>query len=140
MTSAEFEAFQRRISQPKRVPSTGQPGRPKTSMKHRITKDEQGLNKTEAAYYEHLKKDPGNVWIGVEPFSLKLADKCRYTPDFVVLRADGKLVAHEVKGFFREDSKIKLKVAARLFSWIEFRLAFKDKSLPTGWRISTVDC
>ena len=76
------------------------------------------MNKTEARYAKHLElqKSAGEIlWYGFEVLKLRLADKCFYDTDFLVLRADGLLEIHEVKGFFTDDSKVKLKVAASQF-------------------------
>ena len=69
------------------------------------------MNKTEARYAAHLElqKSAGVIaWYGFEVLKLRLADKCFYDTDFLVLRADGLLEIHEVKGFFTDDSKVKL--------------------------------
>lgn len=92
------------------------------------TTDEDKLNKTERAFWEILKREreaAQHSWIGVHCMTLKLADDCRYTPDFWSIRF-GKLTAYEVKGFFRDDAKVKIKVAARMFPWIEFVLVRKN--------------
>jgi hypothetical protein len=58
---------------------------------------------------------------------LKLADDTRYSPDFFVLTKDNELVCYEIKGpFRREDSFVKLKVAARLFPF-RFVLVTRDR-------------
>lgn len=77
------------------------------------------LNKTERAYYEILKRECNVVWIGVQNMTFKLADDCRFTPDFCVLRG-ASMECVDVKGFQREDALIKIKVAARLFPWATF--------------------
>jgi len=57
-----------------------------------------------------------------EPWSIRLADKTRYTPDFFVVLADGTPCLCEIKGFWAwDDSKVKHKVARELFpcyQWI----------------------
>lgn len=73
------------------------------------------MNGTEKAYAAHLDtlKVAGAVvgwWF--EAIKLRLADKTWYTPDFAVLMADGTLELHEVKGFWRDDARAKIKVAA----------------------------
>lgn len=83
--------------------------------------DEAKLNKTERAYLNLLRAQ-GYPWIGVQNITLKLGDDCRYSPDFWTIGPNGELMAHEVKGFFRDDAKVKLKVAARMFTWIRFIL------------------
>ena len=64
-----------------------------------------------------------------EAYTLKLADNCRYTPDFMVLLPDGTMQFHEVKGFWMDDAKVKIKVAARQFPHI-FLAIRKTKD---GW-------
>ena len=56
-----------------------------------------------------------------EAIKLKLAGGCWYTPDFFVLDAAGRMWFVEVKGFWRDDAKVKVKVAAALhphFGWL----------------------
>jgi hypothetical protein len=59
-----------------------------------------------------LKVGGGVVDWWFEAIKLRLADKTWYTPDFAVLMADGTLELHEVKGFWRDDARVKIKVAA----------------------------
>lgn len=96
--------------------------------------DESKLNKTEAAYLAFIKC-LGFAWIGVQNVTLKLADDTRYTCDFFVVDSKGHVQGREVKGFFRDDAKVKIKVAARLFPWIEFQIVRKTK---TGWEHQTI--
>jgi hypothetical protein len=69
-----------------------------------------------------------------EAVTLKLAPELRYTPDFVVLMADGSLVVHEVKGgLIRDDALAKLKMAAEKFP-LRFEMwQKKPKKLGGGW-------
>lgn len=99
------------------------------------TTDQLKLNKTEKAYHEWLKLQ-GHPWIGVQCITLKLGDDCRYTPDFWVLDRHGQLIAREVKGFWRDDAKVKIKVAARMYPFIRFDVVTKLKdrlSLAYPW-------
>jgi len=76
------------------------------------------LNKTEQAYTTHLAnlQYAGFVlWYRFEGLKLRLADKTFYTPDFAVLSCDGTLECHEVKGFWEDDARVKIKVAADLY-------------------------
>lgn len=76
------------------------------------------MNKTESAYAQHLellKKANEILWYEFEALKFKLADKTFYTPDFIVLNKDNVLEAHEVKGFWRDDARVKIKVAANKF-------------------------
>lgn len=88
-------------------------------MKARANTDESDLNKTEAAYLAHLRAS-GWTWVGVHTFTIKLGKDLRYTPDFWTFREGGGLIAHEVKGFWRDDAKVKIKAAARLLPFIDF--------------------
>jgi hypothetical protein len=76
------------------------------------------MNKTEAAYSQHLEglKIAGAVlWFEFEALTLRLADRTRYTPDFAVLLATGAFELHEVKGHWQDDARVKIKLAAERF-------------------------
>jgi len=60
-----------------------------------------------------------------EQITLKLAADLRYTPDFAVYTAAGLLVFYETKGFFRDDARVKVKMAAEVFPMHTFYLARK---------------
>lgn len=93
-------------------------------MEIRHTNDEAKLNKTEYAYLLHLRAQHG--WVGVQCFTLKLADDCRYSPDLWTHDRVG-FTAWEIKGFWRDDAKVKIKVAARLYPMIRFVVVQKVK-------------
>lgn len=91
------------------------------------------MNKTEAEYFRHLegRKLLGEViWYGFEAITFKLGKDCRYTPDFVVQLSDGMLEAHEVKGFWADDAKVKIRLAAEKFPFA-FK-AFKKQAKKHG--------
>jgi hypothetical protein len=72
-----------------------------------------GMNKTEQARaldLESMKRAGIIVAWWYERWTFKLADDTRYTPDFVIQRPDGSLEVEEVKGFWRDDARVKLKV------------------------------
>lgn len=76
------------------------------------------MNKTEAAYAKYLEalREAGEVlWFEFEPMNLKLADKCFYRVDFLVMMKSGQLECHEVKGFWTDDALVKIKTAAAKF-------------------------
>jgi hypothetical protein len=76
------------------------------------------MNKTEAGYGFVLEaeKRTGKVReYHFQGITLKLGDDCRYTPDYLVVRDDWTCELHEVKGFMRDDSLVKLKVCARMY-------------------------
>lgn len=88
------------------------------------------MNKTETAYGAHLEllKRAGEIiWYVFEGIKLRLADKTFYTPDFFVMRQDGTLEVHEVKGFWEDDARVKIKVAAEHFPF-QFIAVTKNKS------------
>lgn len=76
------------------------------------------MNKRERAYEIHLEAErkAGRVlWFLFEGIKLRLAEKTFYTPDFVVMTADGLIEFHEVKGFWEDDARVKIKCAAESF-------------------------
>lgn len=73
------------------------------------------MNKTEAEYDAVLAADPTVVWRKFEGIKLRLADNTFYTPDFFLMRVDGVLECHECKGFWTDDARVKIKVAASIF-------------------------
>lgn len=78
------------------------------------------LNKLERAYLAYLQGLKPS-WLGVQNVTLVIGHDTRYTPDFIVI-LNGKLSAREVKGFMRDDARVKLMVVARQFPWINFVL------------------
>lgn len=97
----------------------------KTNLTLKPTTDEAKLNGLERQWLGVLRSVEHD-WLGIQPIGLKLADNCRYHPDFVTLH-DGQLTAYEVKGFMRDDAAIKLKVAARNYPFIRFVLVTRVK-------------
>tara|TARA_R110000851_G_scaffold33896_3_gene90384 strand:+ start:3046 stop:3387 length:342 start_codon:yes stop_codon:yes gene_type:complete len=94
------------------------------------------MNQTEAAYAALLEacKQAGEiVWYSFESMTFKLADNTRYTPDFAVMRTDGLIEIHEVKGFWRDDARIKIKVAAELFPFRFIAVKKQSKKAGGGW-------
>ena len=74
------------------------------------------MNKTEQAYADYLeqRKRMGEVlWYKFEGIKLRLADNTFYTPDFAVMGVGGELSMHEVKGFWQDDAKVKIKARAK---------------------------
>jgi hypothetical protein len=99
------------------------------------------MTRTEAQYEAMLRRENPDAQIQFERYTLKLANDCRYTPDFAVIRkaqhADVWMIEfHEVKGAFlfggatksaTASSLTKPKLAAELFPWHRFFRATKDK-------------
>lgn len=96
------------------------------------------MNKTEAAYAQELearKNAKELLWYVFEGVTLKLADGCRYTPDFAVLRADGVMEMHEVKGYWTDDARAKIKVAADKFPFKFIAVYKRPKKDGGGWKV-----
>ena len=96
------------------------------------------MNKTEAAYAGHLeaRKAAGEVaWYLFEAVKLRLADNCFYTADFAVMLTDGVLEMHEVKGFWADDVRVKIKVAAERFPFRFIAVRAKTKKAGGGWEV-----
>ena len=130
---------------------------PTPSAKPRIRQNSEGLNKTEAAFYEHLKRtsagtqDPANGYpqrvdvLAPQTMTLRLGNGVRYTPDFATVThahtvgnesAAQTLRFYEVKGYMRDDAAVKIKVAASLFPFWHFYLVTKAKG--GAWNIDPV--
>lgn len=94
------------------------------------------LNKTEAEY-EQLLKDAlslGDIaWYRFEGLKLRLADNTFYTPDFVVMKTDGQIECHEVKGFWTDDARVKIKVAAGQYPFRFTAITKRPKKAGGGW-------
>lgn len=76
------------------------------------------MNNTEEAYSKHLEslKAEGIIaWFKFEGMKFRLAGNTFYTPDFAVMRSDGVLQMHEVKGYWQDDARVKIKIAAELY-------------------------
>lgn len=90
------------------------------------------MNRLEARYSEYLEslKEAGEIvrW-DYEPEKLRLAKATFYTPDFRVVTKEHFIELHEVKGFWRQSGRIKLKLAAELhpYRFIAIQWAAKDK-------------
>ena len=81
------------------------------------------MNGTEKDYSRHLDmlQRAGSIisW-GFEQLKLRLANNTFYTPDFLVV-CHNRILMDEVKGFWRDDARVKIKVAASAYPWMSFR-------------------
>ena len=96
------------------------------------------MNRTEAAYAEYLEalKAAGEVlWVKFEGLKLRLADSTFYTPDFAVMRANGQIECHEVKGFWQDDARVKIKIAADMYPFRFLAVKAKPKKDGGGWAV-----
>lgn len=100
------------------------------------------MNKTELAYEQTLKSRliAGNIlWYKFEGIKLRLADNTFYTPDFAVMLANGQIELHEVKGFWVDDARVKIKVAADMYPFRFFAIKAKAKKDGGGWSFENFD-
>ncbi len=105
------------------------------------------MNKLEAEYAQQLEMDrrAGLIsWFEFEPFKLRLAGKTFYTPDFAVVRTweapnnifVNELEFHETKGgFWRDDARVKIKVAAAMFPFKFIAIRKKLLREGGGWQV-----
>ncbi|WFR77576.1 DUF1064 domain-containing protein [Janthinobacterium rivuli] len=96
------------------------------------------MNKTEQAYALTLeqRKAAGEVeWYKFEGLKFRLADNTFYTPDFAVLLAGGALEAHEVKGFWQDDARAKIKIAADMYPLRFVAVQALPKKAGGGWKV-----
>lgn len=96
-------------------------------------------NKTEQAYELEVLKpamQDGSVrWYRFEGVKLRLADNTFYTPDYCVMRSDGTMEMHEVKGFWQDDARVKIKVAADMYPLKFIAVKRQAKKNGGGWSI-----
>ncbi|AZW22933.1 hypothetical protein AZ19_1734 [Bordetella bronchiseptica E012] len=96
------------------------------------------MNKTEqayAAYLNQLQTVGGILWHKFEGMKLRLADNTFYTPDFAVMRPDGQIELHEVKGFWQDDARVKIKVAADMYPFKFLAIKARAKKNGGGWEV-----
>lgn len=94
-------------------------------------------NKTEQEYEDAVLKPAliaGEiVWYEFEATKLRLADNTFYSPDFTVMRASGLIEQHEVKGYWTDDARVKIKVAAALHPYRFIAVRKRSKKDGGGW-------
>lgn len=96
------------------------------------------MNKTEQAYCDRLEilKRTGEIqYFKFEGMKFRLADNTFYTPDFIVVNRNGEVECHEVKGFWVDDAKVKIKVAASLYPFKFIAVKVKTKKEGGGWKV-----
>ena len=103
------------------------------------------MNKMEAKYnrrLEAMKASGGIAWHMFEPFKLQLHDAkgTTYTPDFAVMLPCGSMEIHEVKGYWEDDARVKIKVAASCFFMFDFIAITQDKKKGGGgWKLEKIN-
>lgn len=116
----------------------------KTDEKRIRQKNGDGMNKTERAFFVHLKATFPDAAHFPQRLSLRLANGASYRPDFISVftlspdtESDSiRLTAWETKGFMREAAAVRIKVAASLYPWIAFCLVTKKKG--GGWKVERI--
>lgn len=121
----------------KSVPYVQRP--PKPTMRQ----DRKGMNKLEQAFLHYLHALPNIRFQRREGILLRLGNGVTYRPDFTGWDYQPSVSAfccYEVKGgFFREDARVKTKVAASLFPFFRFYLAHQiPRKRGGGWKIEEV--
>jgi hypothetical protein len=109
---------------------------PRLQALGRLKKGER--NRTEAAYEAYLErqKAAGEIlWFRFEGLKFRLADSTFYTPDFAVMRADGQIECHEVKGHWLDDARVKIKIAAEQYPFLFKAVRAKTKRHGGGWEL-----
>lgn len=96
------------------------------------------MNRTEQKFADYCenKRIMGDIvaW-KYEPFNVRLADRCFYKVDFLVVFKD-RFEVVEVKGckaMIRDDALVKFKLAAKDFPWFTWRMVTHDKK--KGWSV-----
>lgn len=119
-------------------------GHTKASKTPRIAQNQagrafgRGMNKTEARYAQdlELQKRAGTIlWYKFEGFTLTLAPGARFTPDFAVLHCSETLEFHEIKGFWREAARVRIKVAASLYPFKFIAIQAVKQKDGGGWKV-----
>lgn len=88
------------------------------------------MNGMEQQYrYNHeRRKQIGEVLeFRFEPLKIRLADNTYYTIDFMLVMADMTIELHEVKGFWEDDARVKIKCAAEALPYFKFIAVTIDK-------------
>lgn len=79
-----------------------------------------GLETRYAGRLEEMKRAGRLITWKFEEIKLRMADSTFYTPDFFIMLPDGTVGFHETKGFWRDDARAKIKIAAELYPMFFF--------------------
>lgn len=100
------------------------------------------MNKTEAAYAQHLElqRRLGEIYTWwFQAVRLCLADGTFYTPDFRVWHNDGTVEHIEVKGFLREAARVRFNVACEMHPMYRWRMVIREGGLKHGRWVDWAD-
>jgi len=129
---------------PPKVQRVAHGGKVETPAVGTMVDERAEMNETEAAYADFLDEelDAGRIrWWRYGSVKVMLAGRTFYTPDFAVQRADGVLELHEVKGFWEDDARIKVKMLAEMFPFRVVAIVMKKipKKDGGGWKMAVED-
>lgn len=97
------------------------------------------MNKTEGRYAALLEAEKRSGAVAAwwyEPLKFRLADRTYYTPDFMVLHADGGVEFCDVKGGHQEDDfRVKVKTVAEMFPLFRFTVASERRG---AWKVEAI--
>ena len=96
------------------------------------------MNQTEEAYARdlELRRTLGEIeWFKFEGVKLRLADNTFYSPDFAVMLAGGVMEMHEVKGYWQDDARAKIKIAADMYPFRFIAVTKRAKKDGGGWAV-----
>jgi hypothetical protein len=126
LTSAEYRVYSRTGVLPERCRGARKTGQkcPTPAVAAPVEVYRPGrMNGLETAYSKVLeaRRLAGDIrsW-RFEAMTLRLADRTRLTPDFLVILPSGAHQFHETKGRWREDARVKIKVAAEQYPEYSF--------------------
>lgn len=94
------------------------------------------MNDLERSFATHLEimRHAGKIlWWAFESMKFRLADNTFYEPDFAVMRDDCVMEIFEVKGFWEDDARVKIKVAASLYPFSFIGVTRKKKAEGGGF-------
>lgn len=102
--------------------------KPKVLATSGMSEAESRLNKTERRFLAELRSRTARYsYVGIQEITLRLGWDTRYTPDFNCVTDTNTVQFFEVKGFMRDDARVKLYTAAAKFPWFWFWLVkWKD--------------
>jgi hypothetical protein len=138
MTEADVAAREKRLGQRSSTPTAGTSAPSPKDRMYALGRLPKGtMNKTEREYEETYLKPAlmrGEiVWYEFESMKLRLADNTFYTPDFSVMRNTGLIEQHEVKGYWTDDARVKIKVAASKFPFAFIAIKKVAMKAGGGW-------
>lgn len=107
-----------------------------TNLRRRVRHRDGEMNKLEARYAREVlspRVSAGELsGFAFEAMKFRLADKCWYTPDFIAFDEHERMEAHDVKGFWEDDARVKWKATADRFPNVLFVAASFERG---AWKL-----